>query len=113
MPTQYPANQLAVGGQGTLSGWDVNVTNRGFVEDPGNYKWPDGRHKVKIVFSRRRTWDLTLQAQFGTNQETLRNGGAVTFDGVLCNIENYQSSSTHEPVTATLTLIEQGDSISA
>jgi len=112
MADQYPTNTLAVGGQGTLTGWDVLEEGGGFEEDARPYKNPNGTHKVDIVYSRRQTKELTLQAQFGTTPATLLQGGTITYGGVLYRIRNFTPRSTQEPLSATLSLIAVADSIS-
>jgi len=112
MAEQYPTNTLAVGGQGTLTGWDVLSDAPGFAEDASSYKNPNGTHKVDIVYSRRKTHELSLQAQFGTTPAALRAGGTITYDGTLFRITAFNPSRTHEPMTATLSLIAVADDIS-
>jgi len=111
MPEQYPTNTLAVGGQGTIAGWDVISDSPGFEEDAKSYKNPNGTHKVDIVYSRRRTWEVEMQALSGTNPDTLQNGQSVTYKGVACRVKSFQAKETHEPITATLSLIEIADRI--
>jgi hypothetical protein len=113
MPEQFPTNTLAVGGQSTLTGWDVLSDAPGFEEEASPYKNPNGSHKVDIVYSRRKTQELSLQAQYGTTPATLRAGGSVTYDGVLYRIRAFTPSRTHEPMSATLSLIAVADDISA
>ena len=112
MPEQYPTNTLAVGGQSTVSGWDVLSDNPGFEEDAGSYKNPNGTHKADIVYSRRKTQELELQAQYGTTPATLVAGGSVTYDGVLYRIKAFSAKRTNEPITGTLSLVAVADSIS-
>jgi len=112
MPTQLPTNTLLVGGQATLAGYDVQVMDKGARRVMEDYPNPNGTHKVSITYSLRRTWDLQLTAHYGTNVETLREALSVTYDGVLCNIEDFKSSSTNKPTTCTMTLVEQADRLS-
>ena len=111
MPEQYPTNTLAVGGQGTVSGWDVLSDSPGFEEVASSYKNSSGTHKVDIVYSRRKTWEVELQALSGTTPATLQAGGTVTYQGVACRIKSFQAKQTNEPITATLSLIAVADTI--
>ena len=112
MAEQYPTNTLAVGGQGTLAGWDVLEDQKSFAEAANSYRNANGTHKVDIVYSRRQRRVLTLQAQYGTSPATLLAGGSLTYDSVSWRIESFDPRHTHEPITATLTLIAVADSIS-
>jgi len=108
-PTQYPTDQYAVGGQATVSGYIVTSCKLGFVEDKENKQNSNGTHRCKIVYSRRRTWDLEMEAESGTNTTTLVEGGEITIDSVLCNIESVSVTETRGPTLVSLSAIEQDE----
>lgn len=109
---QRPSSTLAVGGQGTVSGWDVLSVDPSFNEIREVYYNPNGTKKVGIVFSRVKTFTLELQAQSGTTTATLIAGGTLTYDGVLCEIIKPSFKQTRGPLMCTLELEAQADSIS-
>jgi len=108
---QHPASTYAVGGQSTVSGWDVLSCREGFVEDREPHQDIDGSHKADIVYSRRRTFELELKAMNGTTSATLVAGGTMTYDSILCNIINVQFSKTRGPMVATVSLVQQADTL--
>jgi len=113
MATQYPVTQLTCGGQPTVSGFDVLSSKEGFQEDRESYQNADGTHKADVVYSRRRTWDLTMQAQNGASVDQYAVGGTITINSVLCNITAADVEKTRGPSVVTLTAIELVDGIEA
>lgn len=111
MSKQYPTAQLAVGGQPTVSGYDVISANAGFNEDRESYANADGTHKVDIVYSVRRTLSLELQAQAGTSVAFYR-GGTVDVSGITYCITSCSINTTRGPTVVSLELIEQAEAIS-
>jgi len=112
MATQYPASQLAVGGQLTVSGYDVLSSKQGFQEDKESYQNADGTHKADVVYSRRKTYELTMQAQHGSSGDTYTAGGNITINGATCLITSVDVEKTRGPQIVTLSAIEVADSIS-
>ncbi|MCK9432569.1 MAG: hypothetical protein M0R00_06395 [Candidatus Omnitrophica bacterium] len=108
-PTQYPDAQHAVGGQPTVTGWIVNSSKMGFVEDSEDKQNANGTHRSKIVYSRRRTWDLEMEAESGTTVTTYVEGGEITIDDVLCNITSAFITETRGPTLCSLSAIEQAE----
>ena len=108
-PSQYPDAQFTVAGQPTVSGWIVLSSKSGFVEDTEDKQNANGTHRAKIVYSRRRTWDLEMEAEDGTTVETYIAGGEITIDSVLCNITSADLSETRGPALMSLSAIEQAE----
>lgn len=112
MSKQYPTAQLAVGGQPTVSGYDVMSATFGFQEDRESYQNADGTHKVDIVYSARRTLSLELQAQAGTSVAFYK-GGTVDVGGITYCITSCSIATTRGPTVVSLELIEQDEAITA
>lgn len=112
MSKQYPTAQLAVGGQPTVSGYDVISADAGFSEDRESYKNADGTHKVDVVFSVRRTLSLELQTHAGTSVAFYK-GGTVDVGGITYCITDCKINTTKGPTMVSLELIEQAEALTA
>ena len=112
-PAQYPTAQLpetkgfAVGGQFIYEGYLCNVTKTGFKEIAEDKQNPDGSHRAKMVYSRRPTAALDLEALDGKDGTELRKGGAVTINAIIWNIESVEITNTSHPIMLTMSLIGQ------
>jgi hypothetical protein len=110
-PVQYPAAQVQVGGQPTVTGWTVTSAKAGWSKDEENKQNADGGHRVRILYSKRRTWDLTLEAQSGTDPSTIKDAEELTVDGVLYNIVTAEPTFTRGPVVMQVSLIAQAEGL--
>lgn len=74
---QLPASQFIVGGQPTLSGWQLPQSSYGIVEDTETKTTAAGAFKCDITYSRRQTLKVTLEALAGATLTTYTKGGTV------------------------------------
>lgn len=107
MATQYPTSTLAIGGQPTVSGYDVINSTFGFEEDKETFQNADGVATVDIVFDRRKTLSLELQAQSGSTGSEFESGGTVSIGGTTYLITSASIAKTRGPIVVSLELIEQ------
>lgn len=108
---QIPATQFQVGGQQVVTGWVVVSSVFGFEEDAEDKQTTAGQFKSKLTYSRRRTLQLTLEAENATTVTTWDTGGSYTHDAVLYIIRNVQRMNTRGPVQVTLDLISSVDQL--
>ena len=115
--TQLPTGQYKVGGQPTLSGWQVITGTYGLEEDSETKYDSNGRFKCKIVYGRRSTLQITMEAISGTTTTTYDNGGQIA-SGVFADgagnatawkIRSSSRINTRGPVQVTLDLVAQTD----
>lgn len=115
--TQLPTGQLQVGGQPALTGWNIISGTYGIEEDAETKYDAAGRFKCKIVYGRRATLQVTMEAQSGTTTTTYDTGGGI-LSGVFADgagnatawkIRNSTRTNTRGPVQVTLDLIAQTD----
>jgi hypothetical protein len=79
---QLPADQYKIGGQPTITGYEVIQATEGFEEDAEDKAKGSGQHKAKITYSRRKTLQLELEALAAGAPESYVAGGGLsaTFD---------------------------------
>ena len=117
MPEQLPADQYALGGQPTITGYVVVRADFGFEEDSEDKQGSGGRHKAKITYSRRKTANVELEALgTATTQADYVKGGAVaanyTPGGTAAwKIRNVTFGTTRGVQTVMLDLISLTDEI--
>lgn len=82
---QYPSAQVAVGGQPTaaadfavLSGYEVISATPGYLKDEENKSNSDGSHRCRVLYSKRKTWSLELEAHDSTNIATIADANELT-----------------------------------
>ena len=59
---QLPASTYAIGGQRSVTGYEVIRETQGHVDDGEDKAGPAGAHKARIVYSRRKTLQVELEA---------------------------------------------------
>ena len=114
---QLPATTFTVGGQPTLSGWQVVSATYGIEEDSETKQTASGRFLCKLTYSRRATLQVILEADSGTTTTTYQTGGEIA-SGVFADqagtatawkIRSASKANTRGPVQVTLDLISQTD----
>jgi hypothetical protein len=78
------------------------------LEDRESYQNADGTHRGDVVYSRRETHELELQAQNGA---TLDPGATMTIDGVLCNVIDKKIARTRGPTIVTINAVAQAEQL--
>ena len=111
MPEQLPATQHTVGGQATVTNWDVISQEDGFQEDSENTQNANGTHRCKITYSRRKTKSLELQGQSTADPTAFSDGGEYTLDTVDYTIESATARKTRGPIMVNVDLLSQVDDI--
>jgi len=111
MSTQYPTAQLEVGGQATVSGYDVLSHQESMVEDSEDYKKADGTHRCEIVYSRRTQHTLELQALSGTDSSSMVKGGNITINGNTCKMKSADLSKTRGPQVLNVVAINEAEEL--
>ena len=106
---QLPDEQYVIGGQPTVTGWQVISAVRGIEEDSETKQTAAGQFKAKITYSRRRTMQLTLEATQTADVDEFSEGGVVTVDTVVYKIRSVQEQATRGPTQVTLDLIATVD----
>ena len=122
---QLPSETLAIAGLPTLGGalankYEVLGATYGFEEDSEVKVGAAGQFKSDIVYSRRETCQLELEALHGTDSATLSKGGQLA-SGILTladlstasawNIRSASWGLTRGVQTLALDLIQQADKL--
>lgn len=109
---QYPASQLpdnsafVLGGQYTVDGYLVTVSDLDFVEVKDTKYNPNGSFRCEIVTSRRRKATLDMEALTGKDGTDLTCGGAITIAEIVWKIEGAPTTYSRNPVMVKLSVIE-------
>lgn len=116
-PTQYPTNQLLVGGQPTVAGYTVLSATPGYAKDEEDKQNANGTHRCKIQYSKRRTLSLELEAQYGTTIATICDGDEMTVEyptgnSVLYNIISAVPVHTRGVTVVKVELVAQAEGLS-
>ena len=114
---QLPVDVYVIGGQPTLTGWQLPQAQYGFEEDAEQKTTAAGRFSAKITYSRRSTLNVTIEAESGTTTTTYQTGGGI-LSGVFADgagnatawkIRSATKTNTRGPVQVVLDLISQTD----
>lgn len=76
---QLPADQYAVGGQPTVTNYEVISVTHGFEEVSENHTTPAGAHNAKVATSRRKTLQLELEAKDGATPHAFKGALDASF----------------------------------
>ena len=106
---QLPATKYTIGGQVTVSGWQVISSAWGIEEDAETKYNAAGQFEAEVVYSRRKTLNLTMEADHGTTVTAYDTGGSITISEVVYEIRSVQRTNTRGPVQVTLDLISTVD----
>jgi len=116
---QLPSDLYLIGGQATLSGYEIISSGYGFEEQTEDKFDAAGAWKAKITFSRRQTCSIEAEAlAAGTpGAEYIVGGGIASGSITLADgstpsawiIRSASMSETKSVTTLSLDLIEQGD----
>jgi hypothetical protein len=118
-PVQYPSAQVLVGGQPTaaadfavLSGYEVISATPGYTKDEENKSNGDGSHRCRVVYSKRKTWSLELEAHSGTDITTITDADELTdISAAKWDIISAVPTRTRGVTVLKVELIAQTDSI--
>jgi len=77
---QLPADQYAIAGQSTITGYEVISETYGIEEDTEDKKDKTGQHKAKLTYMRRQTVSLELEALAAATPGAYLVGGVLDAD---------------------------------
>jgi hypothetical protein len=109
---QLPANQYAIAGQPTVTGYEVISASYGIEEDAEDKKGAGGQQKAKITYMRRQTCQLELEALAAATQGAYVVGGVLnasfapgSVPAAVWKIRSVTESTTKGVTTVSLDLI--------
>lgn len=117
--SQLPSAAYVIGGQPTVSGWKLPDAQYGFDEDAETKTTAAGQFQTDIVYSRRQTLRVTLEALTGGTLTTYAKGGQIS-SGVFADgggiatawkIRSASMRKTRGPVQVELDLISLTDDL--
>jgi hypothetical protein len=111
MAVQLKTDVYELGGQPTVAGYKVISATPGFEEDSEVKQNAAGQFNADITYSRRKTLQLEMEAEHGTDVSTLQTAGSVTVSAVLYNIRDYSASKSRGVTTVSLDLIQQAEGL--
>jgi len=114
---QLPSALYTIGGQPTLAGWQIISAVYGMDVDKEEKKTSTGRFKATIIYSKRPTLQLVMEADSGTTTTPYQTGGQIlsgvfatgTGSATAWKIRNAGKVNTRGAVQVTLDLIAQTD----
>jgi hypothetical protein len=119
-PKQYPDAQVMVGGQPTaaddftaLAGYEVISATPGYLKDEENKQNANGTHRCRVLYSKRKTWSLELEAHSDAVLATITDADELTdIDGKKWDIISAVPTKTRSVTLLKVELVAQDESIS-